>query len=121
MLETTARPFDVRYAHNGRDGLQAMHTQRPDLVLLDLIMPGLDGFQVLEQMRQEAGLTNVPVILLSATSFTEDALTQHSSQIIIHRPDGLHPNEVLRCLQAVLGVLEPHYDERSVPTELATG
>jgi hypothetical protein len=41
-------------------------------------------------------------------------LAQRSSQIVIHRPEGLRPPEVLRCLKAVVDVLEPRYDEQSV-------
>ncbi|MBI1879664.1 MAG: hybrid sensor histidine kinase/response regulator, partial [Chloroflexi bacterium] len=52
MLETSGRVFKIRQAHDGEDGLLAMRTQQPDLVLLDLIMPGMDGFRVLEEMRQ---------------------------------------------------------------------
>jgi CheY-like chemotaxis protein len=118
MLETSGRTFDVRYAHNGRDGLRAMRTQRPDLVLLDLILPGSDGFRVLEEMRREPGLAEIPVMLLTATSFLDDALAKRSSQIVISRPDGLYLNEVLDCLRAVIGVLEPRYDERSGPGEV---
>jgi CheY-like chemotaxis protein len=117
MLKATDRAFEVRRAYDGEDGLIALHTQRPDLVLLDLVMPGVNGFQVLERMRQERELADVPVVLLTATSYAEDALAQRRGQITIHRPDGLSPDEVLRCLQAVIGVLEPRYDERSAPAE----
>jgi CheY-like chemotaxis protein len=117
ILETTGRAFDVRYAHNGEDGLRAMRTRRPDLILMDLIMPGLDGFQVLEEMRQEPVLADIPVILLTATSFVDDALTQRNNRIVVSRPDGLQLHEILRCLQAVIDVLEPRYDERSAPEE----
>jgi len=121
MLETTGRTFTVRFAHNGQDGLQSMLTHRPDLLLLDVVMPGLDGFQVLDKMRLEPELADVPVILLSATSFMEDALTQRGSRIVVRRSGGLHLDEVLRCLPAIIDVVEPHYDERSVPSELAIG
>ncbi len=117
ILETTGRAFDVRYAHNGEDGLRAMRTRRPDLMLLDLIMPGSDGFQVLEEMRQEPVLADIPVILLTATSFVDDALSQRNNRIVVSRPDGLQLHEILRCLQAVIDVLEPRYDERSVPED----
>jgi signal transduction histidine kinase/CheY-like chemotaxis protein len=112
MLETSGQAFEIRYAHNGEDGLRAMRARRPDLVLLDLVMPRLDGFQVLEEMRREAGLADVSVILLTATSLFDDALARRSSQIVISRPDGLHLDEVLDCLQAVLGVLEPRFEEQ---------
>jgi CheY-like chemotaxis protein len=111
ILESTGRTFTVRAAHNGGDGLQAMRSRPPDLVLLDLSMPGLNGFEVLDQMRQEAQLAGIPVILLTATSFTEDAQAQSNSQLVVSRQDGLHLNELLQALQAIIGVLEPHYDE----------
>jgi CheY-like chemotaxis protein len=78
-------------------------------------MPGMDGFQVLEEMRREPLLADIPVILLTATSFVDEALTQRDNRIVVSRPDGLQLHEILRCLQAVIDVLEPRYDERSVP------
>jgi len=113
ILEASGRPFQVRRAYDGEDGLERMRERRPDLLLLDLIMPGLDGFQVLEEMRHEPALADVPVVILTATSYAEDALAQRSGQMVIHRPDGLIPAEVLRCLRAVVGVLEARYDERA--------
>jgi signal transduction histidine kinase/CheY-like chemotaxis protein len=117
MLETTGRAFDLRRAYDGAEGLQAMRARRPDLLLLDLIMPDVDGFEVLAEMRREPGLAELPVVLLTATSLADDALAQRDSQMVIGRSGGLRPAEVLRCLRAVVGVLEPHYDERSAPEE----
>lgn len=117
LLEGSGRPFTVRHAYRGEDGLAALRSRRPDLVLLDLVMPGMDGFQVLQRMREDPGLIDVPVILLTATSYVEDALSQCSSQVVIRRPDGLRPAEVLRCLRAVIGELEPRYDERAAPDD----
>jgi len=115
MLESAGQSFEVQYAHNGRDGLQAMQSHQPDLVLLDMIMPDLDGLQILKKMRQDPGLANIPVFLLTATSYMDDTLAQRSSQIVISRPEGLRLQEVLNCLRTVIEVLEPRYDERSAP------
>jgi signal transduction histidine kinase/CheY-like chemotaxis protein len=113
MLSATGRAFEVRHAFDGADGLQAMRVGRPDLLLLDLVMPGVDGFRVLEEMRHEPELADVHVVLLTATSYFEDALSQCGTQVVIHRSDGLRPAEVLRCLRAVIDVLEPRYVEWS--------
>ncbi|MCX7681547.1 MAG: ATP-binding protein [Anaerolineae bacterium] len=118
MLQASGRDFEVRKSYGGEEGLQAMRSHRPDLVLLDLIMPGKDGFEVLEEMRRDSSLEHVPVILLTATTLAEDALTRHGSQITILRPGGLMPAEVLRYLHTIVGVLEPYYDERTAPAEL---
>jgi len=101
-----------------RLGLAALREQPPDLLLLDLIMPGVDGFMILAAIREDARLAGTPVIVLTATSLAEDVLSQCRGEIVIRRPEGLRPPEVLRCLGAIVGVLEPHYDERALPEGL---
>ena len=57
--------YDVSVAVDGYDALTKMKEFMPDLVLLDLILPGLDGFEVIKQARQDASLAKVPIIILS--------------------------------------------------------
>lgn len=57
--------FEVTVAVNGAEALEKMRTERPDLVLLDLMMPIKNGFEVLEDMRNDSNLKNVPVFILS--------------------------------------------------------
>ena len=100
------KKFEVTGAVGGRKGLETVRRIKPDLVLLDLIMPDLDGAQVLEAMRK-TDLKDIPVILLTGTNFAEDLLIQHGSRIVINHPDGLYPAEVLDCLHAITNVLVP--------------
>jgi adenylate cyclase len=58
--------FDVDEAENGEDGLAQMRADPPDAVVLDVMMPGLDGLTVLRMMREDAALRAVPVVLLTA-------------------------------------------------------
>jgi signal transduction histidine kinase/CheY-like chemotaxis protein len=118
MLMATGRSFKITYTYEGQEGFLAMQSHRPDLVLLDLMMPGVDGFQVLKQIQKDEGLATVPVILLTATSYAEDALVQSQNQLLIRRTDGLRPVEILACLQAVIDILKPRYDERTLPEEI---
>lgn len=53
-------------ATNGREALKLAHTARPDLILLDLSMPEMDGFQTLVAIRQDEDLRSVPVVVLTA-------------------------------------------------------
>ena len=115
MLHASGDGYQVRRAYDGETGLDELRGQPPDLLLLDLIMPGIDGFMILEAIREDPRLAGIPVILLTATSLAEDALARCRGQVVIRRPEGLRPAEVLRCLEAVVGVLEPHYDERALP------
>ncbi|HDQ73612.1 MAG TPA: response regulator [Chloroflexi bacterium] len=111
MLEAIGSHFEVRHAYDGAEGLTAIRERRPDLLLLDLGMPNVDGFQVLATMRGDAAMGSIPVVLLTAQGYVEDALDRCGDRMVIRRPGGLRPAEVLRCLKAVIDVLEPRYDE----------
>ena len=106
-----------RRAYDGVDGLRSMRHAVPDLVFLDLVMPNMDGLHLLEEMRTRPELVRVPVVLVTATSYVKDALSQQGKQIVLRRSDGLPPADVLRCLRALTSVVEPHYDEQAVPAE----
>lgn len=64
--------FEIVVAINGAEALTAAHTKKPDLLLLDLIMPVMDGFEVLEKWSADTGLKKVPVIVLSNLGQEED-------------------------------------------------
>lgn len=68
-LALEAFPCRIELASNGIEGLRKVKEVKPDLVLLDIMMPGMDGWQALEHIRQ---LTNVPVIMLSALASDSD-------------------------------------------------
>lgn len=58
--------FDVRSVESGQQALAAIATAPPDLILLDLMMPVLDGFAVLSEVKADAVLRDIPVIIVSA-------------------------------------------------------
>jgi CheY-like chemotaxis protein len=118
ILAKSGQPFAIYRAYDGLEGMSAMLAQPPDLVLLDLIMPKMDGFQVLEEMQINPELADIPVVLLTASSYVEDALAQNSSQIVVKRWGGLPPGEVLGCLRALIDVLKPSYDKWSAAGEV---
>jgi len=61
----TKEGFDVSEAVDGEEGLRKVKEEKPELVLLDLILPGMDGFEVLTEMREDPVLSTIPVIILS--------------------------------------------------------
>ena len=60
--------FDIKEVHNGEDALSAAVSYRPDLILLDVMMPKISGFDVLDILRNTPDTTNVRVIMLTALS-----------------------------------------------------
>jgi len=57
--------YEMRVARDGQEGLEKMKEAKPDLVLLDIIMPKMGGFEVMEEMQKEAELKKIPVIIIS--------------------------------------------------------
>ncbi len=97
----------VQVAYDGRAALNAMQQERPDLVILDLIMPQMDGLAVLTSMQNDDTLADVPVILLTATNYMEDRLAQAGSQITVSQTTPWPPGDTLRCLEGILKSLRP--------------
>ncbi|MEZ5234999.1 MAG: response regulator transcription factor [Acidimicrobiia bacterium] len=65
--------FEVASAHSGRSALDAVNARRPDLIVLDVMLPDLDGFEVARRLRQvEGAATRVPIIFLTARDTTKD-------------------------------------------------
>lgn len=66
--------FKVMVAHSGTEGLHMARRQPPDLMVLDIVMPGTDGYQVCRQVRGDPLLRNVPILFLTARSKDEDKI-----------------------------------------------
>ena len=64
--------YETSEAVDGEEGMKKIKEEKPDLILLDLILPGIDGFEVLTRMRKEDDLSSIPVIILSNLGQKED-------------------------------------------------
>ncbi|MEK6275890.1 MAG: response regulator [Actinomycetota bacterium] len=67
-----AAGMEVREAEDGIAGLAAAREEPPDVILLDVMMPGLDGWQVLEQLLQDEGTKDIPIVFLTARAELRD-------------------------------------------------
>ena len=66
--------FRMRTAANGQQALDAVAQEKPDLILLDLMMPGIDGFEVLRRLRANPDIADIQVVILSALNSNEDVV-----------------------------------------------
>ena len=64
--------FEIENAYDGETGLKTAQTSKPDLILLDLILPKMDGFQVLKDLKSGAGTKDIPVIVLTNLESADD-------------------------------------------------
>jgi CheY-like chemotaxis protein len=69
-----ARGYQVRLAHDGPGALAAIDAERPDVILLDVMMPDMDGIKVLDRIRANPRSAAVPVIMVTAKAQDEDVL-----------------------------------------------
>ncbi|MBA2301920.1 MAG: response regulator [Acidobacteria bacterium] len=80
--------FTVIEAGDGASALEAMRTTRPDVVVTDLALPGMDGFELVERMRADPRLEGVPVIALSgyATAEHESRARKAGCDLVLQKP-----------------------------------
>lgn len=64
--------YDVTSAIDGEDGVKKIKAEKPDIILLDLILPGIDGFEVLSKIKDDPSTSSIPVIILSNLGQKED-------------------------------------------------
>lgn len=97
--------FDVRLAANRSEIVQALREPRlPDLVLLDVVLPDIDGFDVLLKMRQHPALRTVPVVMVTSKATREAVLTGLARGADGYLTKPIEPDALLKAIRAVLGV-----------------
>jgi DNA-binding response OmpR family regulator len=96
--------YDVLVATNGAEALEQFRTHQPDLVVLDLVMPKMDGFDVLKELRS---FSSVPVIILSAKREDVDKIKGLHLGADDYLPKPFNPDELLARIEAVKRRLEP--------------
>lgn len=102
-LILTRKGYEVTGATNGPDGLTQIKAIRPDLVLLDLMMPDMDGWEVFKRMRDDEEMKAIPVIVVTAKAQSIDkVLGLHIAKVddYITKPFG--PSELLSSVLRVL-------------------
>ena len=79
--------YEIASAADGAAALDAIARQRPDVILLDLMMPGLDGFAVIERLRQDQNLRAIPIVVLTAKSLSADEISRLNASVatVLHK------------------------------------
>jgi DNA-binding response OmpR family regulator len=99
--------FDLIGAMGGREGLEAVRRVKPDLVLLDLMMPDMDGWEVYQQMKADEELSNIPVIVVTAKAQSIDkVLGLHIAKVDDYVTKPFGPQELLQSVERVLSKKE---------------
>ena len=97
--------FDLVGAVGGREGLETVRRLKPDLVLLDLMMPDMDGWEVYQQIKADDALKDTPVIVVTAKAQSIDkVLGLHIAKVDDYVTKPFSPQELLQSVNKVLGL-----------------
>jgi two-component system response regulator VicR len=99
--------FEVLGAVGGKEGLEVIRREMPDLILLDLMMPEVDGWEVFRQMRADERLKDIPVVVVTAKAQSIDkVLGLHIAKVDDYVTKPFGPQELLKSVNKVLAIEE---------------
>jgi two-component system, OmpR family, response regulator VicR len=103
MLILSRRGFQVRGAFGGRHGLDMISQDPPDLILLDLMMPGMDGWEVFQQLKADEKTRDIPVIIITAKAQAIDrVLGLHIAKVDDYVSKPFRPQELIDSIDRVM-------------------
>jgi DNA-binding response OmpR family regulator len=99
--------FHVETAPHGEEALKRAREFLPDLILLDVMMPGLDGWEVCRQLKEDASTANIPVIFLSARAQDEDRRRGYSLGVVEYVTKPFDPGALVETVRRALTATRP--------------
>jgi hypothetical protein len=111
--------YRIRIASNGKEALETIKQSCPRAIILDLMMPGMDGFQVLDTLRAAPETRNLPILVLSAKELTSDerARLSHNKVRQLIRKGSIDRNQLVDCIETLLGIDETDHPAVDVQKE----
>jgi two-component system alkaline phosphatase synthesis response regulator PhoP/two-component system response regulator VicR len=102
QLNLEREGYEVVTAYDGADGLETARALKPDLVLLDITMPRMDGFEVLNALKSREDTEKTPVVILTARSKDADVFHGYESGADAYLTKPLHPSELTAVIRRML-------------------
>ncbi|MEB3181466.1 MAG: response regulator transcription factor [Nostocaceae cyanobacterium] len=94
--------FNVQVASNARDAWDWMQQNIPDLVISDIMMPQVDGYQFLKQLREDPRFKSLPVVFLTAKGMTTDRIQGYQAGVDAYLPKPFDPDELVAIVENLL-------------------
>ena len=108
-LILTRQGFQVTGAHGGREGLELVKQSQPDLILLDLMMPDIDGWDVYQQLKSAETTRDIPVIIITAKSQKIDrVLGVQIAKVDDYISKPFRPGELIESIKNILARIDSH-------------
>ena len=94
--------FDVQVASNADEAWQLMQQKTPDLVISDIMMPQIDGYQFLKKLRDDPRFTSLPVVFLTARGMTRDRIRGYQAGVDVYLPKPFDSDELVAIVKTLL-------------------
>jgi two-component system, OmpR family, alkaline phosphatase synthesis response regulator PhoP len=93
--------YKVVTAYDGKEGLEKVRTEKPDLMVLDVMMPYMDGFEVLKALRRDADTADLPVIMLTAKAQDRDVFEGYTYGADMYLTKPFNPRELISFVKRI--------------------
>lgn len=110
--------FEVQVASNADEAWQMLQLKTPDLVISDVMMPKVDGYQFLKKLRDDPRFKTLPVVFLTARGMTSDRIQGYHAGVDAYLPKPFDPDELVAIVENLLGRRTANAGEASTSTEL---
>ena len=98
-IELETEGYAINIAHNGKDGILLIKEKKPDLVLLDIMIPEMDGYQILTLIKEDPDIKDIPVIMLTAKGVEEDIQKALDLGVDDYVPKPFHPGLLIKKIE----------------------
>lgn len=107
--------YEILTAYDGVEALEKVKTESPDMVVLDVMMPRMDGFEVLKNLQADPRYQNIPVIMLTAKAQDADIFKGWASGVSSYLTKPFNPRELLVFVERIFQSMdEPPMDDENV-------
>lgn len=104
--------YQVIVAYNGEECLAKVASEKPDLIVLDVMMPGMSGFEVLEKLKSNPDSKDIPVIMLTARAQDTDVLRGWQSGVELYLTKPFNPMELIVFVKRIFSMENAQTDEK---------
>jgi len=100
----TDEGYDVVICDNSKNALKMIIEEKPSLIILDLMMPGIDGFELMKKIKQDSNLASIPIVMVTAklSKESEEKAKNMGVQAYLNKPVGI--NEIVDVVKNILNV-----------------
>ncbi len=109
--------YEIIAANNGAQALELAIKEQPDLIILDIMMPKMDGYEVARRLRAEPLTEQIPIMLFTAKTQVDDKIAGYNAGADDYMTKPVHPAELIAHIKALLARVTPRTTEPEIPTE----